>query len=304
MNITKNKNISWIDIKNPSKKDLVYLKKNFHFHPVTLGELLLPTLRPKVENYDDYLYMVLHFPIYDPEKRTAESVEIDFLIKKDTLITVRYEKLLPLEKFWFECQTNKIVRERDLSQTTAFLLYAILECLYEFSLRQIDHITKKINQIEEEMFKNKGSEKMVGAISLVQRDILDFQKAIRPQKDILNSLEARGVNYFGEKMRPYFTDIIGDYMQVWVLSESHKETVQSLKETNASLVANRTSQIIRILTIFSVVIFPLTLLSSVFGMNTTYLPFVGYKYDFWIIFGIMLLATLGMLAIFKKKKWL
>jgi len=303
MNIIKTKKVSWIDIKNPSKKDLNYLKKNFKFHPVTLGELLTPTLRPKVEHYDHYLYMVVHFPAYNTRKKTTESVEIDFLITSNVLITVHYEEFSPLKEFWGKSQLDKAFREHNFRETTALLLYSILENLYNFSLRQLDHISKKINQIEEKMFKEKGSEDMVERISLARRDILDFRKTIKPQKAILDSLKIRGVVFFGKKMKPYFMDIIGDYMRVWSLLENHKETIEALRETNDSLVSNRTNRIIRLLTIFSVIVFPLTLLASIFGMNTRFLPLVGHKYDFWIIAGFMLLAMLAMLLFFKRKKW-
>jgi magnesium transporter len=304
MNIIKTKQISWIDIKNPSKKDLNYLKKEFDFHPITLGELLLPTLRPKVEHYDHYLYMVVHFPIYEPKTQTTQSIEIDFLITQNTLITVHYEELPSLKEFWGKCQVDKAAREHKLGETTAFLLYCILESLYAFSLRQLDHITKKIDQIEDKMFKERGSENIVEKISLARRDILDFRKTIKPQKTILDSLKSRGVEFFGKKMRPYFVDIIGDYMRVWNILENHIETIRALRETNDSLVSNRTNRIMRILTVFAVIVFPLTLLASIFGMNTQYLPFVGHEYDFWIIFGFMLVATFAMLVFFKRKKWI
>lgn len=304
MNIIKTKQLSWIDIKNPSKKDLDYLKNNFNFHPVTLGELLTPTLRPKVEHYDHYLYMVIHIPLYSSKKQTTESVEIDFLITQNALITVRYEEIPPFKEFWGKCQIDKMARERNFSETTAYLLYCILEDMYSFSLRQLDHVNKKINKIEDEMFKQRGSENIVEKISFTRRDILDFRKTIKPQRTILDSLKVRGVEFFGKKMKPYFMDIIGDYMRVWNLLENHKETIEALRETNDSLVSNRTNRIMRVLTIFAVIVFPLTLLAAIFGMNTQYLPFVGHKYDFWVIFGLMLVATLFMLFLFKWKKWI
>ena len=248
--------------------------------------------------------MVVHFPIYEPKTQTTQSIEIDFLITQNTLITVRYEELAPLKELWGKCQMDKATREHKFGETTAYLLYCILENLYALSLRQLDHITKKINQIEDKMFKERGSEDIVEKISLARRDILDFRKTIKLQKTILDSLKIRGVEFFGKKMRPYFMDIIGDYMRVWNLLENHIETIRALRETNDSLVSNRTNRIMRILTVFAVIVFPLTLLASIFGMNTQYLPFVGHEYDFWIIFGFMIMATLAMLIFFKRRKWI
>ena len=97
------KNITWINVFNPSAEDLKYLIKNFKIHPIIMNELTRPTLRPKVESYGDHLYMVLHFPIFSSETRTTLSREIDFVFTKNTLITVHYEKIAPFEELLSQC---------------------------------------------------------------------------------------------------------------------------------------------------------------------------------------------------------
>ena len=298
-------NLTWIDIVDPDKKDIKYLEETFNFHPVVLKELLSPTLRPKVEHYDSYLFMVLHFPIYNPKEKTTKSMEIDFLIVKDTLISIRYGKIQPLQEFWKKCQTDN--QYFYFQNSPALLLHCMLQELNNFSLRQIDHITKKINDIEDKIFKAKKTKeetRLVEKILIIRRDILDFRRTIKPQAAILKSLKSRGVEFFGRKMEPYFTDIIGDHLRIWDLLENHKETIESLQEANDSWLSNRTNLVMKILTMFAVIVFPLTLLAAIWGMNTRYLPIVGARHDFWIVVGIMLVGTIFMLAIFKAKKWL
>lgn len=298
-------NLNWIDIVDPDKKDIKYLEETFNFHPIVLKELLSPTLRPKVEHYDGYLFMVLHFPIYNPKEKTTKSMEIDFLIVKDTLISIRYGKIEPLQEFWKKCQTDK--QYLYFQNSPALLLHRMLQELNNFSLRQIDHITKKINDIEDKIFKVKKTKeetRLAEKILIIRRDILDFRRTIKPQAAILKSLKSRGVEFFGRKMEPYFTDIIGDYLRVWDLLENHKETIESLQEANDSWLSNRTNLVMKILTMFAVIVFPLTLLAGIWGMNTKYLPIVGARHDFWIVLGIMLVGTVFMLAVFKAKKWL
>lgn len=303
MKTLKTKTLTWIDIKNPKKKDIDYLRENFDFHPLVLEELLSPTLRPKVEHYDHYLFMVTHFPIFNPAERKTNPVELDFLITKNSLITVRYETLKPLEELWTKCKTGKEFKEKCFGENPAFLLHYIINELLAFSFRQLDHITKNINEIEKNMFV--GEERtMVEEISIVRRDVLDFRRTLMPQKTILESLKIRGIEFFGKKMEPYFADLVGDYARVWSLLENQKETIESLQNTNDSLLANRVNHIMRVLTVFAVIVFPLTLLAAIFGMNTKYLPLVGHKYDFWIIFGIMLAAMIAMIIFFRKKKWI
>lgn len=301
----KIQNLNWIDLVDPDKRDVKFLEENFNFHPIVLKELLSPTLRPKVEYYDGYLFMVLHFPIYSVSEKTTKSIELDFLITKDTLITARYAKIKPLQEFWQKCQTDS--QYLYFQNSIALLLHCLLQELNNFSLRQIDHITKKINDIDKIIFKIKGTKEeseIVGKILMVRRDILDFYRTIKPQASIFQSLKSRGAEFFGQKFEPYFADIIGDYMRVWDLLENHKETIESLQDANDSWLANRTNLVMKILTIFAVIVFPLTLLAAIFSMNTSYLPIVGIRHDFWIILGIMIISTVFMLLIFKWKKWL
>jgi magnesium transporter len=301
----KIKNLTWIDVVDPKKEDIDNLRQDFNFHPVVLSELTMPTLRPKVENYDKYLYMVLHFPIYHPQEKTSKSMEIDFLITPTTLITVRYGKIQPLQEFWKKCEIKDI--DPHFGETVASLLYCMVGELNSFSLRQLDHITQKIDEIEKDIFDNKKlkrEDKIVENISVIRRDILDFRRSIKPQHIILESLKSRGVEFFGKATEPYFSDIIGDHMRVWDLLENHKETVESLQQANDSLLSNRTNRIVKVLTLFAGIVLPLSLLAGIFGMNTKYDPIVGSRYDFWVIAGIMLVGAIIMLIAFKKKKWL
>lgn len=297
------KNLTWVDINDPKKEDIDYLR-TLDFHPVVLSELLVPTLRPKVEEYDNYLYMVLHFPIYHPKEKTSKSMEIDFLITKYALITVRYGKIQPLLEFWKKCEIGEVPYFRE---SAASLLYCMLQELNKFCFRQIDHISQKINDIEEKVFKTRdprNEEKLVEEISVIRRDILDFRRTLRPQYSILESLRARGAEFFGHLAGPYFSDIIGDHMRVWELLENHKETIDSLREANDSLLSNKTNRIMKLITLFAVIVFPLTLFAAIFGMNTRHIPIVGMKHDFWIVIGLMILGTILMLIYFKRKKWL
>jgi magnesium transporter len=301
----KIQNLIWIDLVDPDKKDIKYLEKTFKFHPFVLKELLSPTLRPKVEDYDGYLFMILHFPIYSPDEKITRSMELDFLLTHDALITIRYDKIQPLQEFWKKCREGKDLPA--LRNSPALLLHCILQELNNFSLRQIDHITKKIDDVEKKIFKikrTKEEKETVEKITLIRRDILDFRRTIKPQAAILKSLKTRGIEFFGKRMLPYFIDIMGDYSGVWDLLENHKETIESLQEANDSLLSNKTNMVMKILTVFAVIVFPLTLLAAIFGMNTKYLPLVGMEHDFWMILGIMIIGTAIMLVVFKAKKWL
>ncbi len=303
MQIVQHNNLTWIDINSPTKKDVEYLRENFNFDKTILDELLVSTVRPKVDEHDGYLFTVLHFPIFIKRQNRTFSRELDFLITKDALITIHYKTIEPLQMLLDECAMRGITREKVLGKETGHILYHIIEALFEFSFRELEHIQEKIDNIEAKMFKNREKE-IIEEMSIVRRDIASFTGAIKPQKATLNSLTVRGPSFFGKEMKPYFTDMLGDYARVISMLENHKEVIESLHDTNESLLSTRTNEVMKILTIFAVVVFPLTLVAAIFGMNTTTLPIVGLPNDFWIIMGIMVLATVGMFWYFKSKKWM
>jgi len=287
-------NLTWIDIVDPDKRDIEYLKEIFDFHPVVLKELLSPTLRPKVEHYDGYLFMVLHFPIYHPPEKTTKSMELDFLITESALITVRYATIQPLQDFWKKCQADK--QYLYFQDSPALLLHCMLEELNNFSFRQIDHISKKIDDVEKNIFLREKEEEMVEKISVIMRDILDFRRTLKPQKTILDSLKLRGTEFFGKKMGPYFADIVGDHLRVWNLLENHKETIESLQKTNDSRLSYKLGDIMRILTIISFITFPLSIIVGFFGMNVfDKIPIVRQNPYTWLVVLVFLLIITATL---------
>jgi len=295
--------ITWIDIINPSQSDIDYLGANYKFHPLILAELMKPSSRSKVEAYNNYIYIVYYIPIYDPCTRISKSTEVDFLITKDAIITTRYGEIEPIDNFFNRLEKDITSHEKYLDKTSGHLLYEILENCQEFSLRQLAHINEKVCSIEESIFK--GHEKqMIKEISFVKRDVLDQRLITRPQKTILDSLLVKGSKFFGKDMEIYLNDLIGDHEKVWDTLDNLKETIEALESTNNTLFESRMNEIMKLLTIMAFVTFPLSLVSSLFGMNTASTPIVDNPYGFWIILSLMLIISFGLFIFFKFKKWL
>lgn len=295
--------IIWIDIINPTQSDIDYLGANFKFHPLILAELLKPTTRTRVEIYDHYLFSTYHLPVYSQDCRTSIANEIDFLITKNALITVRYKNVEPIDELFRKLENNPSLRERILDKNSGFLLYEILQNSLSFSLRQLNHINEKIENVEERIFK--GEEKnMIKEISIIKRDVLDQRQISRPQKLVLESLLMKGIKFFGKDMEVYLNDLLGDYGKIWDTLDNLKETIEALESTNNTLFESKTNEVMKLLTIMAFVTFPLSLFSGIFSMNTQYTPIVHHQFGFWIIVVIMLIISLGFIIFFKIKKWL
>ncbi|MCP6726703.1 MAG: magnesium transporter CorA family protein [Patescibacteria group bacterium] len=301
--VVKGPKVTWVDIQNPTQKDVEFLRETYSLHPVILKEIIPPSWRAKVEVFPSYLFLVLHHPVYSKATKKTRPKELDIIVTKDTLITIHYEAILPLKALLDRCNLYAESKKSYMGQTSGHLLYYLLDRFWEDCLIKISRINTKITNIEEQIFEGKESD-MVKNISLTRTDILDFSRIITPQEDILQSLNDVGVNFFAEDTKHYFSNIIGKYTKCKNELETQKETVGALEETNNSLLNKKINEIIKVLTIFSVIVFPLTLFAGIFGMNTKYLPFVGQPNDFWIISGIMLIGIVTMILLFKKKRWL
>jgi magnesium transporter len=201
-------------------------------------------------------------------------------------------------------EVGSLIDKENLAKNPGVLVFFVVKHLYEFALRQLDHIQLKIDEIEENIFKHYEKE-MVEIISLTRRDVLDFQRAIYAHESILNSFASAGQKFFGPEFIHYTSVMLGELERVKNLLANSRATIESLQDTNDSLLTDKVNDIMRVLTSISFVTLPLVLFAAIFGMsNMVSMPIVGHRGDFWIILCLMLVAASTMFFIFKKKKWL
>ncbi|MCD6528501.1 magnesium transporter CorA family protein [bacterium] len=301
--IIKAKNLTWIDVKKPKRSDIQWLKEHFRLHPLVLKELLPPLDYPKIENFGNYLFIVLFYPFFDRKSFRTIPFELDIIVSKNYIITNHYKDIVPLKAIFDKCNLYEDIREEYTDEGPAELLYRIINEIFLACFPKLSHIKQNIDRIERQIFQKKYKE-TVAQISLVKRDIIGFQRIIEPQKLVLTNLAEEASNLFNKKFLPYFHNLISLYDQIHSILNTRHKTLDALDSTNQSLLTTKTNEIIKLLTIFSVIVFPLTLLAAIFGMNTTYLPFVGRPSDFWIICSIMMAGVVVMLVFFKVKKWI
>lgn len=294
-------NINWISLVKPSAEDIKELGARFgQIHLLVLEELLTPTIRPRVENYDHHLYMVLHFPKFVPGFEKSIANEVDFILMQDTIITVQYDDISILEDFWHECEEQKVAAER-YGKTPVHLLYYLLRQFFATALRELDQIQEEIDALEEKVFTGQAKE-ILEDVTFLKRDILDFRRALKPQHLTLESLVHQGVVLYGEKVKPFLSDLVGEYLKAWNLLETHKETLDALYDTNRQLLASKTNEVMRVFTILAFITFVPTMVANIYGMNIENMPFVGRMDAFWIVIGLMGFVTLAVYFILKWRK--
>jgi magnesium transporter len=294
--------LRWIQIDEPTALERAWLVEHFDFHPLDIEDVMSRNQRPKIDEYPEYLFIVLHFPIFDKQVGRLNAGELDLFIGPDYVITLPNQPLKPVEYLFERCRTNEEVREQLLSQGTGYLLYQIVDQSFDYCFPMLRKIGNKLEQLEEEIFGGL-SEEVVRDISNVKQEIINFRKTIRPQRTVLRDLERTKQRYMAEDMEVYFDDIVDASERIWDMLENYKEVVEALEDTNESVLSHRIDDILRVLTAISVIVLPLTFIASLWGMNVG-IPGEGSVAAFWIIVGVMVALLSGMIGYFRHRGWL
>lgn len=302
----KSSKLTWLNITNASENEISYLRKKFKFDQLDLTDSYAHkhAQRPKINIRPNYLFIIFLFPVYQRKTREITPAEVDIFITKDHLITLHYNQIEPLRDFFQLCQADTIEKNMYLNDGSLMLLYEILDRLYVSQFPMLDHVSLDISNIEKNIFAGKERE-MVKEILVVKRNIVFFRQIMQAHRNVLIKMIKNQARTNGNiKISNYFNDLIDHTHNIWDLLENYQQTINALEDTNSSLVSFKLNDIIRTLTIFSVIVFPLTLMASIFGMNAKYMPIIGNDLDFWKILGIMAIASLCMFFYFRHKKWI
>ncbi len=294
--------IRWIHIEEPGPLERAWLAEHFDFHALDLEDVMSRNQRPKIDEYPEYLFIVLHFPVFDKQVGRLNAGELDLFVGPDYMITLPNQPLKPVEYLFERCRTNEDVREQLFSKGTGYLLYQIVDQSFDYCFPMLRKIGNKLDEVEDEIFEGR-SEEVVRDISNVKQEIINFRKIIRPQRAAFRDLERTKHRYLAEDLDVYFDDVVDASERIWDMLENYKEVIEGLEDTNESVLSHRVNDVLRVLTAFSVVILPLTLLASLWGMNVG-VPGEGSEAAFWIIVTSMVALLVSMLSYFRHRGWL
>jgi magnesium transporter len=296
--------LRWVKIDHPGATEQAWLEENFHFHALDFEDVLSRNQRPKIDRYEDYLFIVLHFPVFDSSRGRLGTGELDIFVGPGFLITIPNQPLQPVEYLFERCRSKEELRDQLFSRGSGYLLYRIVDDGFDYCFPMLRKIGNKLDALEEEIFEGR-SEEIVRDISNVKQEIINFRKVIRPQRPVLRDLERVKQRYLAPEidLEIYFDDIVDAHERIWDMLENYKEVVEALEDTNESVISHRVNDILRVLTSISVIVLPLTLLASLWGMNVG-VPGEGDHAAFYAIVGAMVVLMVGMIAFFRRRRWL
>lgn len=293
---------SWIDVRNPTPEALDDLRQRYDLHPLVVEDVLSHIQRPKIDEYDDYLFVVMQIPIHDPETRRNESTEIDMVVGRDFFITFHDGHLRPLNMMVDSVFESDAMSIKLLRRTPGHLLYEEVDRLVDYVVPIVPRLEDRVARIEEMIFQAQALE-TVQEISLVRRDLISLRRILKPQLPIVNRFELGTVPFLDEEIDDYWGDISDHLARTIDSIEELSEIVAALADTHDTLISQRMNDIIKTLTIFSVIMLPLTLLSGIFGMNVP-LPDQNDPFTTIVIVAFMLTISVSMLLYFRKKQWI
>ena len=293
--------LTWVHAERPGALEVGYLADRFGFHELDMEDVLSKRQRPKIDEYPNYLFLVLHFPFYDKSVRRLNAAELDIFLGPDFLITLPNVELLPVTYLFRRSEDDADLREDLFTKGSGYLLYHVLDDLFDYCFPILDKIGAKLDSIEAGIFEER-SEDVVRDISNAKQEIIAYRKIIKPERATLRMLERSTQRFLPEDLDLYFDDIVDASERIWDLLDNYKEVIDALESTNEAFISHKQQYRLQLLTVVTVILLPLTLITGLFGMNVA-VPGEGHIGPFWAIVGAMAVIGLGLLVLFRWRRW-
>ncbi|MGH3142838.1 MAG: magnesium transporter CorA family protein [Gaiellales bacterium] len=293
--------LTWVHLDSPTKDEATALAERFGWHPLDVEDVLSKRQRPKVDEYDDYRFVVLHFPVYDKAVQRLNAGELDVFLGPDYLVTLPTVELLPVTRLFQRCSDDPELRESLFGKGSGYLLYHVLDDLFDYCFPILDKIGHKLDRIEDDIDEDR-FEDIVRDISKTKQEIISYRKIVKPQRPTLRLLERHVERFLPEDLELYFDDLVDASERIWDILDNYKEVVEALEATNEAALSHRQNDVLRTLTVVGAIFLPLTFITGIFGMNVLY-PGEGTRGAFWVILAGMIVTLFGLVGFFRWKRW-
>ncbi len=293
--------LKWHHIPKPSEEDFKYLEHQFHFHALDLEDCRQTNQRPKIDVYDDYYFLILHFPNFDKQNRFIKPKEVKIFWGEDFIITVGKSHWV-VDSLFEEAKKQEENGEDFEIGTSDSLLYTIMERLMIQTIYLLRKVGLELELINRELF-NTRPENIIERLSVTRKNIIVLNTMLKPQLRVFNKFESGSIEGYADNMEDYWGNILDYYNKMWDMTEDYGELIEGLSTTFDSMQTNKTNEIMKILTLISSIVLPLTFLTGLYGMNVN-LPLQKEEQAFWVLIIVMVVLGVGMVAYFKKKHWM
>lgn len=285
--------ITWVDVLSPTNEEILQLQKIYNINDDVTHDLMIPTLTPRIDECDEHLYTVLHFPASKHSHR-ENSQEIDFIVGKNYLITVRYDTIDSIYLLFKSFEVGSILMDGSRFAHAYELFFIVVQKMYESVLDELSAMEDHFDRIEEAIFDGREKE-MVAAISRESRTLLDFKRTLIPHEEVFGTLQEAGVRQFGKEFSKDVSIISKEYHRARNRIHHNIEALIELRETNNTLLSSKQGEIIKTFTVLAFITFPLTLIINIIQADQNIM---------WALILLVCVSVGSMFIFFKHKKWL
>src|SRR6266446_8532567 len=299
--LNEQQSVIWVDMEAPSEADDHVLLDVFHFHPLTVEDCRANRHHPKVEEFPDYIYFIVHAVRTDSSPDRFNTIELDGYLGKNFVVTYHHESFASINKVKQSVRSSPVSCQRG----TAFLLHQIIDSIVDDYLPVMDDFDERINELEDNIFTlHRPNDQILTVILGLKRSVLRLRRISSKQLEVLYRMSHGQFQLISGPVLPFFRDIYDHLVRVTDLAESYRDLISGSLEAYLSVVSNRLNEIMKVLTIFSAVMLPLTFIACVYGMNFDYMPELHWHYGYYMVWVIMVVVAVGMLLLFWKRGWI
>jgi magnesium transporter len=293
--------VIWVDMESPTAADERVLLDVFHFHPLTVEDCRENRHYPKVEEFDSYIYFIVHGVTGDTSPDRFNTIELDGFLGPNYVITYHHNMFRSINNVKQLLRTTPIACQRG----PAYLLHQILDQVVDFYSPVLDDFDDRIDKLEDDIFTLKRpNNQILTEVMALKRSVLRLRRISGKQMDILHRMSRGEFALIPDDMRPFYRDVYDHLVRVVDLAESYRDLISSSLEAYLSVVSNRLNEIMKVLTIFSAIMLPLTFIAGVYGMNFENMPELHSRYGYYAVWVIMIVVAVGMLLFFKRRGWI
>ena len=293
--------IFWVDFEGPTDADDHVLLDVFKFHPLTVEDCRANRHHPKVEEFPDYLYFIVHAIRKDASPDRFNTVELDGFLGRNYVVTYHHESFSSVDKVKQSIRVSPVTCQRG----APYILHHIIDNIVDEYLPVMDDFDERINALEDDIFSlGRANKEILEEILGLKRSLLRVKRISSKQLEVLYRMSHGQFQLINGPVLPFFRDIFDHLVRVTDLAESYRDLISGSLEAYLSVVSNRLNEIMKVLTIFSAIMLPLTFIAGVYGMNFEYMPELHSRYGYYTVWVIMVAVAVGMLYYFKRKGWI
>jgi magnesium transporter len=289
----------WLDIQDPQEYDIALLRDEFHFHPLAIEDATRAHERPKIDSYEGYYFLVFYAIHYDAAQSRLHTHAMNLFVGANYLVSVHQGEIPALDDTIKRWQKN----EEQFGNDAGVLLYQLFDAIVDDYFPVIDQLAERVEEIEEQIFERFREEALQQVFAL-KRDLLHVRRVVAPERDVLNILIRREVPIFERGTILYLQDVYDHIVRITDSIDTYRDLLSSALDAFLSVQSNRLNQIVKVLTITSIVLMSDALIAGIYGMNFEFMPELHWAFGYPWALGLMLAISVGLVAFFRWRKWL